>query len=281
MVSTRRTNPKQEEAAAKKESQPKQKRQSKAKPQPPKPPASKKKASRPAASSSASVATAVSGATSTASARRGLPLWVIKTIATDIQRETQGKGPSALGKGKTLQRILDKRPLTYGVTGTDRRRQISNLVDKWKNFSRDAYNSRVLLKFSVPVHPEPDETLDVKETAEQEVDNKQQEVAANGEPEDCPPIPTVITTTKQSTKGDKSTQNSKAASNKAGSSQAPKDRKETSATKPVIKSPPVIKKIATANMSVSFGSPIRFVRGTQSVADGKKQLVPTIGPHLR
>jgi hypothetical protein len=87
-----------------------------------------------------------------------LEFFVIKTLAFDIQLETEGRGPTALGDGKSLQRILDRKELVCGKVGSKTRQQISNLVDKWKKFSTDRYNSRVLLKFGVPVNPSDKDT---------------------------------------------------------------------------------------------------------------------------
>ena len=191
-------------------------------------------------------------------------MFVIKTLATDIQRETNGKGPTALQGPKALQKLCDKKKKIYGETGSTSRRQISNLVDKWKAFPKDKYNSRVLLKFGVAVHPQGATAEEEPATSEPPAD----EGLTDDEDDqvDHLPVPSEITTT---------TKNPKPAAIK---SKALETKKATPSTKkttaPSVSSPPAIKKkTTTANMSTaSFGSPLRFVRASdqsKNESDGK------------
>ena len=212
-------------------------------------------------SSAASGSSVASTASSTASTRRGLPLFVIKTLATDIQRETNGKGPTALQGPKALQKLCDKKKKIYGETGSTSRRQISNLVDKWKAFPKDKYNSRVLLKFGVAVHPEAASEQEQLANSEPPADEGLTDEEDKG---DHLPVPSEITTTSKNPKP-------AAAKPKSATKKAPPLTKKATAT-PEVSSPPAIKKkTTTANMSTAstfLGSPLRFVRASDQSKNG-------------
>jgi hypothetical protein len=87
--------------------------------------------------------------------------------------------------------------LVYGKVGSKTCRQISNLVDKWKKFSTDRYNSRVLLKFGVSVNPLNEDTPDdceadppAKEQLKQQTEEQPKQQTQDGQPP--PPITEVV-----------------------------------------------------------------------------------------
>lgn len=93
-----------------------------------------------------------STSSSTVGSRPGLPNFVVKQLATDIQRECGG--PKQLKGPKALQKLLDRNNspdgALYGPVGSSLRTQISNKVNKWKLFTKDEWRSKVLLKLGIP-----------------------------------------------------------------------------------------------------------------------------------
>lgn len=82
--------------------------------------------------------------TSSTDGQRGLSEFLQKTLAIDIEKSGGIKNltqpDSTNGKfSKTLQRLLDNRPDTYGKKGDPRRTQIQKKVLRWKKLPSDEY----------------------------------------------------------------------------------------------------------------------------------------------
>jgi hypothetical protein len=85
--------------------------------------------------------------------RTGLPAYLLKQLARDIETEIQGGIRGLKNKEDNthlLSQLLDSRTDgLYGKRGEDIRVKIGKYVDRWKNLSKEEYRDKVLKKFQV------------------------------------------------------------------------------------------------------------------------------------
>jgi len=134
-----------------------------------------------------------SAGSSTTGSRPGLPLYLKKTLAKDIQRRCGGIHKLDSLRNKPLQKLLDSSKNNgeaYGLVGDPIRRQIQQKVSKWKTYSVDQWQSRVLLKYNISVEPSSDSS------SESSLGNSESDASSENEE---PPIPHEISTGKKAT----------------------------------------------------------------------------------
>ncbi|CAB9523723.1 unknown protein [Seminavis robusta] len=137
---------------------------------------------------------ATSVGSSTTGSRPGLPLYLKKTLAKELQRRIGG--PSKLFGPKALQKFLDSSensPEHYGIAGDLLRRQISQKVTRWKRYSKDQWKSRVLHRYKISEDPGLSSSSDSSASS---LENDQDDLPL---PKSPPPIPKEISTGKKKT----------------------------------------------------------------------------------